>query len=403
MSGKKITVLSHFGWGMYRYRLEFLRELVHDGWDVTAIADWQDGPYEALVRAEGVKTQPIRLTRSRFDVFGDIRTVLQLVGLYRQIRPDVAQHFHTRPMILGAIAARLAGVPRIVNCVTGLGMLFSGELNTLRRLSLPLYNLAFGGGVVAVFQNPADLERMIGGNIVVRDRAFLVPGSGIDTQALKPDPDLAPEKRDVVVMASRMIWSKGVKTFVEAAQLLKPRFPNIRFILAGGLSSAYGMHASDEVDESWLKHVAAQGAVEWPGHLAPEAVEDLFRHAAAVVLPSFYPEGIPRCLIEAAAAGAPVVTTDRPGCRDAVVPGVSGLLCPPQSSQQLADAIATILSDPATMARMSAASRRLAVETFDVRAIAAAFLAIYREAWPGGHHAAGDTSGDKKEACLDAR
>ncbi len=403
MHRKKITVLSHFGWGMYRYRLEFLRELVRDGWDVTAIADWNDGDYEARVRAEGVATLPIRLTRSRFDVFSDIRTVMQLVRIYRCIKPDVAQHFHTRPMILGAIAARLAAVPRIVNCVTGLGMLFSGELNGLRRLSLPLYNLAFGGDVVAVFQNPADRDRMIAGNIVKHDRAFLVPGSGIDTQALKPDPDLAPEKRDVVVMASRMIWSKGVRAFVEAAQLLKPRFPKIRFILAGGLSSAYGMHASDEVDERWLQHAAAQGAVEWTGHLAPAAVEDLFRRAAAVVLPSFYPEGIPRCLIEGAAAGAPIVTTDRPGCRDAVVPGVSGLLCPPQSSQQLADAIATILSDPATMVRMSAASRRFAVETFDVRSIAAAFLAIYREAPPGAPRRQAAADGDKKEACLDVR
>src|ERR1700759_80225 len=118
MAPRKITVLSHFGWGMYRYRLEFLRELVRAGWQVTAIADWRDGPYEALVRAEGVNTQSMRLTRSRLDVFGDIRTVAQLYRLYRDVQPDVAQHFHTRPMILGAIAARLARVPRIVNCVT---------------------------------------------------------------------------------------------------------------------------------------------------------------------------------------------------------------------------------------------------------------------------------------------
>jgi glycosyltransferase involved in cell wall biosynthesis len=407
MAPRKITVVSHFGWGMYRYRLEFLRELVRAGWQVTAIADWRDGPYESLVRAEGVHTQSMRLTRSRLDVFGDIRTVAQLYRLYRDVKPDVAQHFHTRPMILGAIAARLARVPRIVNCVTGLGMLFSGELNLLRRLARPLYKLAFGGGIMAVFQNATDLERLVSAGIVTRDNAVLVAGSGIDTQALKPDPDLPPEKRDVVVMASRMIWSKGVEAFAEAAAILKPRFPHVRFILAGGVSKHYGMHASDDVGEEWLRKMAAQGAVEWPGHVAPEVVEDLFRRAAAVVLPSFYPEGIPRCLIEGAAAGAPIVTTDMPGCRDAVVPGVSGLLCTPRSAQQLADAIAAILSDPVVRARMSVASRRLAVEKFDVRAIAAVFLALYQQARSGSGpkplRAVPAADGDEKEVCLDVR
>lgn len=401
MSAKKITVLSHFGWGMYRYRLEFLRELVRAGWQVTAIADWRDGPYEALVRAEGVQTQPIHLTRSRLDLFGDIRTVVQLYRLYRSVRPDVAQHFHTRPMILGAIAARLARVPRIVNCVTGLGMLFSGELNLLRRLSRPLYKLAFGGGIVAVFQNARDLESLVAAGIVARQNAVLVAGSGIDTQALRPDPDVPPEKRDVVIMASRMIWSKGVADFVDAAVLLKPRFPHVRFILAGGVSQYYGMHASDDVGEDWLRAAAARGAVEWPGHVAPAEVETLFRRAAAVVLPSFYPEGIPRCLIEGAAAGAPIVTTDMPGCRDAVVPGVSGLLCTPHSAQEVADAVAVILSDPAVRARMSVASRRLAVEKFDVRAIAAVFLGLYQGAPAAAESVPGD--GDKKEVCLDVR
>ncbi len=382
MPQKKITVLSHFGWGMYRYRLEFLHELVRAGWDVTAIADWSDGHYEALVRAAGVHTRPIRLTRSRFDVFGDFRTVWQLFRLYRQLKPDVAQHFHTRPMLLGAVAARLARVPRIVNCVTGLGMLFSGRLNLLRRLSLPLYHLAFGGGVMAVFQNAEDRDRMLASGMIVPRQAFLIPGSGIDTGQLAPDPDVPPQDRNVVIMASRMLWSKGVRAFAEAAATLKPRFPHIRFILAGGLSAAYGMHNPDDVDEGWLRQAAAQGAVEWPGHVEPQAVEDLFRRAAAVVLPSYYPEGLPRCLVEAAAAGAPIVTTDMPGCRDAVIPGISGLLCPPHASRKLADAIAVILSDRDTVARMSAASRRLAVEKFDVRIIAGAFMAIYGAARP---------------------
>lgn len=377
MQNKCITVLSHFGWGMYRYRLDFLCELVGAGWEVTAIADWSDGPYEALVRTRGVQTRSIRMARSRYDLPGDLRTIAQLFLLYRGLKPDVAQHFHTRPMILGAIAARLARVPKIVNCVTGLGMLFSGKWNRLRRRLLPLYRLAFGGDVVAVFQNDHDLDYMVANRLIARNRTHLVRGSGVDTEALKPDPGVKPKDRDVVIMASRMMWSKGVKEFVEAAEILRPRFPDIRFLLAGGLSAAYGMHNPDDIDEAWLKRATGRGAARWLGHLEPLAVETLFRRAAVVVLPSFYPEGLPRCLIEGAAAGAPVVTTDMPGCRDAILAGVSGLLCPPRSSEKLAQAIAEILADRDTAARMSAASRRLAVEQFDVRDIARAFVSIY--------------------------
>lgn len=377
MPNKSITVLSHFGWGMYRYRLDFLCELVRAGWEVTAIADWSDGPYEALVRAQGVQTRSIRLARSRYDLPGDLRTIVQLFRLYRRLKPDVAQHFHTRPMILGAIAARLARVPKVVNCVTGLGMLFSGEWNRLRGRLLPLYRLAFGGDVVAVFQNDHDLDYMVANRMIARGRAHLVRGSGVDIDALKPDTGVKPEDRDVVIMASRMMWSKGVKEFVEAAEILRPRFPDIRFLLAGGLSAAYGMRNPDDVDEAWLKRATGRGAARWLGHLEPQVVEALFRRAAVVVLPSFYPEGLPRCLMEGASAGAPVVTTDTPGCRDAILAGVSGLLCPPRSAEGLARAIAAILADPDAAARMGAASRRLAVEQFDVRDIARAFISIY--------------------------
>jgi len=375
---KRIVVLSHFGWGMYRYRLDLLRSLRRDGWDVVAVADWSDG-YADLIRAEGIRIESISLTRSRFGVFSDLRTLLQLVRIYRRLKPDVAQNFNTRMTILGGIAARLAGVPKIVNCVTGIGIVLGGTLRWLRWLFLPLYHLAFGGRVVAVFQNSTDRERMIASHIVRPGQAFLIPGSGVDTDMLKPDPSLRPEDRDVVIMASRMVWSKGVREFVGAAEILKPRFPHIRFILAGGLSGDYGMHNPDDVDDAWMKAAVARGAVEWPGHVAPVALENLYRHAAAVVLPSFYPEGVPRCLIEGAAAGAPIVTTDTPGCRDIVIDGVSGYLCPPRSVERLADAIGTVLATPGAIAAMGAQSRRLAVETFDARKVSAAFEKIYAD------------------------
>jgi glycosyltransferase involved in cell wall biosynthesis len=376
--GKKIVVLCHFGWGMHRYRMDLLRKLVGDGYDVTAIADWSDGNYEKSVRAEGVKTESISLTRAHLDPFADLKTLLRLIGLYRRLTPDIVQHFNTRTMLLGALAARFTGVPRIINCVNGVGIVMGGTMRAYRALFLPLYWLAFGGRVQAVFQNTDDQESLIAQGIVPRERTFHIPGSGVDTDLLKPDPAIPPEARDVVIMASRMVWSKGVREFVGMAEALKPRFPNIRFILAGGLSGAYGMNNPDDVDEAWVKTAVARGAVEWPGHVAPAELEALYRRAAVVTLPSFYPEGVPRCLIEGAAAGAPIVTTDTPGCRDIVIDGVSGHLCQPRSAEKLADAIGAILAVPGTVAHMGAESRRLAVAVFDAGKVSAAFERIYR-------------------------
>jgi glycosyltransferase involved in cell wall biosynthesis len=376
-TGKKIAVLCHFGWGMHRYRMDLLRKLKADGYQVTAIADWSDGAYEPMVRAEGIATETIPLTRSRLDAFADLRTLFRLIALYRRLDPDIAQHFNTRTMLLGALAARLTGVPKIINCVNGVGIVMGGTMRAWRALFLPLYWLAFGGRVQAVFQNTDDQKQLIAAGIVPAERTFHIPGSGVDTEALKPDPAIPPEQRDVVIMASRMVWSKGVREFVGAAEILKPKFPHIRFILAGGLSGAYGMNNPDDVDKAWMEAAVARGAVEWPGHVIPSTLEDLYRRAAIVALPSFYPEGVPRCLIEGAAAGAPIVTTDSPGCRDIVIDGVSGRLVPPHSAEKLADTIGAILSEPGAVGRMGAESRALAVNVFDARKVSAAFERIY--------------------------
>ena len=212
------------------------------------------------------------------------------------------------------------------------------------------------------------------------DRTHLIAGSGVDTTRLAPEPEGSETMRDTFLMASRMLWSKGVGDFVAAARLVKPIYPDAKFVLFGGAQDDYGSRNPDFIERAWLDALNVERTVAWRGWTPPEIVEAAMRQAAAVVLPSTYGEGVPRSLIEAAAAGVPIITTDTPGCRDAVLSGASGFLCPANAPEELAAAMVKLLSRPELVRAMGAAGRRLALERFDQTHIVAQTLGVYAAA-----------------------
>jgi glycosyltransferase involved in cell wall biosynthesis len=270
-------------------------------------------------------------------------------------------------------------VPGIVGSVTGGGILRAGEQGGLQRVLRPLYRLALRGRPAVVFQNRDDLELFVGDGLVERARTVYIAGSGVDTAALAPDPSVPPEARTCFVMACRMLWSKGVADFVEAARMVKPRHPHASFVLFGGSAEDYGSKNPDFIPKSWLDELDREGIVTWRGFTAPAVIEAAMRSAAAVVLPSSYAEGVPRALIEAAAAGAPIITTDAPGCRDTVIDQVSGFLCPLHAPAALAEAMARLLGDPQLIAQMARESRALALARFDRRIVVEQTVKIYEQ------------------------
>jgi glycosyltransferase involved in cell wall biosynthesis len=231
---------------------------------------------------------------------------------------------------------------------------------------------------VVVFQNRDDLELFVADGLLARARAAYIAGSGVDTQALAPDLSISPSSRTRFVMASRMLWTKGVADFVAAARLLKPRHPQAEFSLFGGSAEDYGSKNPDFIPKAWLEALNQEGIVRWHGFTAPAVVEAAMRAAAAVVLLS-EAEGAPRTLIEAAAAGAPIITTDAPGCRDTVIAGKSGFLCPLNAPEQVAAAMARLLEEPDLIATMGRAGRDLAVARFDRAQVIDATVALYED------------------------
>ena len=372
---RRIAVVTNTEWNMLRFRSDLLDRLVADGWSVAALCDLTPAGADAL-RRRGVTPVRVSVSPAGLDPFDDLRYLAALARAYARLRPDVVHHFSIKPVVWGSFAARIARVPRVVNGVTGLGSAYDSERRWLAWLVRSLYRMALRRGIV-VLQNHDDRERLLADVALDPARAEVVPGSGVDTERLRPDPDVAPETRSGFIMVSRMLWAKGVREFVEAARRVRAARPGARFSLFGGCREDYGSKNSDFVPRDWLEAVDREGIVRWHGRTGPEEVERCMRSCAALVHPSDYPEGVPRTLLEAASAGAPIVTTDRPGCRDAVLPGRSGLLVPPRSVDALADAMLQLHDDPALRARMGAAGRRLAETRFDSRLVVARFLSFY--------------------------
>jgi glycosyltransferase involved in cell wall biosynthesis len=374
---RHVALVTNTGWSMVRYRGELIGGLLERGWQVSAIADFSDKDL-AHLRRQGVAPVRLEVAAASQNPLNDLGYLARLVRTLRSLRPDLVHNFSVKPVIYGSLAAKLVGAPAIVNSVTGGGMLRADERGALQRVLRLLYRLALRGRPVAIFQNRDDIELFVGAGLIERARTAYIAGSGVDIAALAPDCSIPPGGRTCFVMASRMLWSKGVADFVDAARMLKPRHPHASFVLFGGSAEDYGSKNPDFIPKSWLEDLNREGVVAWRGFTEPALVEEAMRSAAAVVLPS-RSEGVPRSLIEAAAAGAPIITTDTPGCRDAVIDRVSGFLCSLGAPAELAAAMARLLDEPQLIVEMGRAGRALAVSRFDRRIVIEETVKLYEE------------------------
>lgn len=343
------------------------------GYEVHVATPRLAGPV-AEIGALGLHHHPIPLARGGRNPLAELRALAALTALMRRLRPDIVHKVTIKPVIWGGIAARLARVPASVSAISGLGYVFIAEgwrARALRRGLGPLYRLALGGANRRViFQNAADRETFTRLGVALEGKAELIRGSGVDLDLFHPVPE--PAGAPLVLMPARLLLDKGAAEFVEAARRLRAAGSDARFVLAGDPNS----QNPASVPAATLVEWRAEGVVEFPGHQGDIAA--LMQAAHLVVLPS-YREGLPKALIEAAACGRAVVTTDVPGCRDAIRPGETGLLVPPRDGPALAEAIAALLADPARRRAMGTAGRALAEETFCIRGVVAEHLRIYDE------------------------
>ena len=336
-------------WYFCSHRLALARAARAAGWRVV-VATRVDRHADDILGA-GLELRPLSMRRRGMSPPGELRTLLELAALYRRERPTVVHHVALKPVLYGSLAAFAAGVPAVVNAIAGLGFVFASRsfrARALRPLVRTGYRLAFAGrGTRVVVQNEEDeaTVRDLGAN---PERVALIRGSGVDLVRFAPGPE--PDGPVVVAMVSRMLRDKGVFELVEAARRLSRSHPSLRVRLVGPPDP----ENPASIDTATLEALDREGIIEWcPG---TDDVPGVWAHSHVAVLPS-YREGLPKALLEAAACGRPMVSTDVPGCRDVVRHERTGLLVPPRDAPALARAIARLVDDPGLRARLGRGAR----------------------------------------------
>lgn len=367
-SAKTLLLLATEDWFVVSHWLPLIRAARESGYRVVVVCSV--GEERQVIEGAGAEVVHVAIRRDGRQIVTEILLVLALIRIYRQARPDLAHHIALKPMLYGSLASVVARVPAVVNALTGAGVL-AGRRSLLRgalRLGLWVTGRLSLATFLVENAEDADLVRRLG--LCDPGRIALIPGAGVDVQRFRPA--VGQGTKLMVLCPARMLRTKGIEEFVEAARRVRLTRADVRFVLAGRVDPAN----PDAIDEPTLREWMRQGAVEWWGHV--ERMETALAQATLVCLPS-YREGLPKSLTEAAACGLPVITTDVPGCREVVVGGETGVLVPARDAATLADAIAGLLDDPEQRDRMGRAARERAVRLYGEEAVRQRFKEVWRE------------------------
>jgi glycosyltransferase involved in cell wall biosynthesis len=373
----RIIFVVNEDWFFVSHRLPLARACLALGYDVALCAGESES--RALVEREGIRFFPLSIDRGGTHPVRDAGTLKCIIDVYRAYRPDIAHHVTIKPVLYGSIAARVVGVPGVVNAVSGLGYAFIPRqrdrfANRALRVALQVaYRAALSGRRTRViFQNEDDRSSFVAARLVDQDRTRLIPGSGVSLQLFSPTP--LPAGDPVALVPSRLLWDKGIGEFVDAARLLRKEFPRARFVLLGRIDTRNPAAIPRGQVQRWV----ADGLVEWWPACSHAEMPERYQQAHVVVLPS-YREGLPLCLAEAAASARAVITTDVPGCRETVVAGRTGWLVPARDAPRLAAAMRDAFSNSERLQELGAGGRSLARQRFDVANIVERTLATYAE------------------------
>lgn len=359
------------------HRLPVLEAAVDAGYAVS-VATAPDSDAWAVLANRGYRLLPVPLTRAGMDPWQQLALIRALVRLYKAERPALVNNVSIKPVIFGGMAARFCNGLRVVSTFPGLGYVFSAaglKPRLARVLVKILYQLALRNSKQKVIvQNEEDRRVVARLGRLKSDQVHLIGGSGVNVGMYQGGPE--PRDRDLITLPARMLKDKGIREFVRAAELLSQRRLSVRMVLVGDVDDENPSSISRNQLESW--HTS--GIIEWWGYV--QCMRDVYWASRAVVLPS-YREGLSKVIIEAAASACPVITTDAPGCRDAVIDEETGYIVPVGDSEQLATRIEMIVTDDYLADRLGRGGLALVRREFTDDIVKQRTLDVYSHALAG--------------------
>lgn len=369
---KKILIVVNNPAFFLSHRLNIAQEAKAQGYQV--IVSTMDGPAVQTIKQHGFEHVVFPMRRSGMNPVTELATIFALYRIFKRYQPDLVHLVTIKPVLYGGIAARLARVPAVVYAISGMGFLFTkdrGPWDPVNWITRRLYRLALAhpNGRVIV-QNTTDKDLLQEMSSLTDEQLVLIRGSGADLNRYRfvPEP---PQPPLIVTMAARLLEDKGVREFVKAARIAKGQGRNnIVWQLAGSPDPGNPASVTEKDLADWEDDIYYLGEVS--------DIAELYSQSHIIALPS-YREGLPKSLVEAAACGRAVVTTDAPGCRDAIEPGVTGLLVDVCSAESLYEAVSELCDDEELRQSMGRAGHQLALEEFDEKVIAKNQVALYQE------------------------
>ena len=334
MNAKRVLICSNYAWTVFNFRMPLIRSLKEQGYNVEVVTQF-DG-YEKNIIQEVDGVHDLFISRKGMNPFVDLVTFSNLILTFFRSKPDLVLFFTIKPVIYGMLASRCLGIPSIPT-ITGLGTIFIRE-NIVTRMVKRLYRIALFSASVVFFQNDDDEYLFIKQKLVDSDLCRLSPGSGVDLSAF-PERTLEPSDNMTFLLIGRMLWDKGVREYVEAARVVKAKYPNVSFQLLG----PHGVENRTAIAKSQMAEWQEEGVIEYLG--ATDNVAPYIERSCCVVLPS-YREGTSKVLLESAAMCRPLIATDVPGCREVVDDGVTGLLCKPKDVVSLSQKMEIMINLP---------------------------------------------------------
>lgn len=360
MENKKqlhIALVANTLWSVYNFRKGLINSFIKRGCKVTIIGPIDD--YAEKLQDLGCSVVDVHIASQGRNPLVDLLLIMKLKRIYAKVNPDLIFHYTIKPNIYGSIAAWLCKKKSIA-ITTGLGFVFN-KSSFFTAVISRLYAFSFKFPKEVWFLNEDDKFVFISKNIVKEHKAYVLNGEGVDTQYFAPESFIRNTDDDIrFLLVARMLWDKGVGIYVDAARKIKVQYPNAKFKLLGACDVENPSAIPKDIIESWHQ----EGVIEYLG--VTNDVRKIVCQADCVVLPSYYREGIPRTLMEAAAMAKPLVTTDNVGCRNVVIDGETGFLCQIKNVDSLADAMRNIIHmTPEERNSMGSKGREFMLQRFD--------------------------------------